>query len=333
MADETSPAKSKTTTYVLLGGLVLVGVYLAYRWYENNVATNAANAEPSGSLAGDTTGSTAGTTGTTSNPITSFADWIQAAVNWATTNGYDPITAANAVNDYQNGNCLSTQEYSIIDGALGALGFPPGAPQTGIVQCQPAIAGGGSTTTPGVGTTTTTGTTTQTGGSPSGSSSSGGGSSSSGGNGGSGSGSGGGSTNPAPSPYDIVAAEANSGTVNGTPIALPQITSSAVSTALSDAVLPASITGAGSPTGSATPPATTPTSVQTQPTNTLTAAQQAAADAAAAASVILANEESIWGETASSTAELTSPTGTKTTVPVETSPSGNKTLAQPGAIK
>lgn len=150
MPDE-APAKPKSKyTWYIVGAAAGVGLYFLYKYYTNQQAANSANttlaSEPSGAQSNSTDLAPAATAST----INTYQDWEQQVQAWADSLGMDPATVANALNSYGNNTCLPSNEFSIIDKALGQFGLPPDAPFSGVVQCPtstPAHTGGGSTTT------------------------------------------------------------------------------------------------------------------------------------------------------------------------------------------
>lgn len=153
----------KKQYWYVIGGLVGVVVfYIVYERYKNSAATTAAenaaaaalaatpvtSSEPSTSAVGTTT------TGSVGSLISTLADWSSSVQTWATTTlGSDPATVQNALQAYQNNECLTQSEYNIIDQALGAFGAPPNAPFTGLTLCSNAPSSATSITAP-VGDTT-----------------------------------------------------------------------------------------------------------------------------------------------------------------------------------
>lgn len=134
------------------GRLVLVGAavgLLAYLWYKRRKAATATPATDTTGLSGNMPGGAGNqTTAATSGPPTfnSLPAWMAAVQTWANALGFDPATIQNALQHYMIGQCLSAEEYKIINLALGVFGQPPEAPSTGIVQCQPSP---GAPSTPG----------------------------------------------------------------------------------------------------------------------------------------------------------------------------------------
>jgi hypothetical protein len=148
---------NKNWWYVIGAGIGLLG-YLYYRSRQSaSAATTADNATGSSTGSGGATDYTTSLASpTATSTISTLADWLNSAQSWAvSTLGSDPATVQNALQAYSNGNCLTTQEFQIIDQALGALGAPPDAPYQGVVLCPNQGSTGGST-----GGTTTTGSTT-----------------------------------------------------------------------------------------------------------------------------------------------------------------------------
>lgn len=93
------------------------------------VNTSASGADPSvgdGSVGGftDTTPVVSG--GFTGAPApTTNDDWGSTAVNDLIAGGYSPAVSDSAIRKYMNGDALSSQEYALVNTALGKLGAPP----------------------------------------------------------------------------------------------------------------------------------------------------------------------------------------------------------------
>jgi peptidoglycan hydrolase-like protein with peptidoglycan-binding domain len=65
--------------------------------------------------------------------VTTNLQWQNAAIQWATGHGLDPLGMSNAVGKYLNGEALSSTEASYVQQALNALGPPPeGAPSVDV---------------------------------------------------------------------------------------------------------------------------------------------------------------------------------------------------------
>ncbi len=160
-------------------GIGLIVGYLVYRWYENYSATQAANANTTGTSGsttpegdgttgtGDTTGTTPGTgtttgTGTTPQQVLSgLAGWLSAAQQWASSNGYTASDIASGFGSWAGGACVSAVQYTMIDNAIAALGAPSGGPNS-LQQCQPiSVTGTAGDGGSGSVTTSTSGATAQ----------------------------------------------------------------------------------------------------------------------------------------------------------------------------
>jgi hypothetical protein len=136
MADEPKKVGGipKVWWYVI-GAAGGIGIYFLYKWYENkSAADNAATTlaeEPSGAESNTTSEAPAGT----ATPLSTYQDWEATVQAWADSLGMDPATVSNALTAYGNNVCLPSNEYTIIDQALGEFGLPPDAPYSGVVQC------------------------------------------------------------------------------------------------------------------------------------------------------------------------------------------------------
>jgi LysM repeat protein len=82
--------------------------------------------------AGTATSTTTGTTGTTSTTTAgAYADnnsWAQAAINYLVGLGIDPSSANEAIEQYLNGQTLTTQQQADVNEAIQSLGAPPTVP-------------------------------------------------------------------------------------------------------------------------------------------------------------------------------------------------------------
>lgn len=134
-----NPLKNKKTVWYVAGAIAGIVIYF---WYKNKQAAAAAANQQTGILSampsGAQTSSTdlASTSATPATSIGTFTDWASQVQTWATTTlGQDAATVQNALQAYNNLQCLTPQEYQIIDKALAQFGQPPNAPYTGLVMC------------------------------------------------------------------------------------------------------------------------------------------------------------------------------------------------------
>jgi hypothetical protein len=130
---------SRKWWYVIGAGAGIVG-YFIYRHYKNQqAASTAIGAMPSGAGTASTDLSGSNTTTGSSAGISTLNDWMSAAQLWLdATLKADPALVQEALQRYANGECLTAAEYALIDKALGQLGMPPDAPYQGLIKCAPA---------------------------------------------------------------------------------------------------------------------------------------------------------------------------------------------------
>ena len=102
-------------------GLVGVGTFLVYRYLKDRSAANSA-LTASGTTGGTTIPAGALQSATTSatgqGTFSSTSSWVQAALDYLTTNGLNGGDAFNGITAYLNGNCVSQQVYNGLSAAF-----------------------------------------------------------------------------------------------------------------------------------------------------------------------------------------------------------------------
>lgn len=150
----TIPKIGKVKKAYVWAAVGLVGAYVAYRWYsagtvgaedETSYTTSdvgegvsASGVVGAGGASGNVQWAGSTTDGTSSDTIDTNAEWTQAATEWLTNQGRDPVAVADALGDFLDRKPLDDTEQSIARAAMGAYGQPPeGRPWTVIPQVGP----------------------------------------------------------------------------------------------------------------------------------------------------------------------------------------------------
>ena len=115
---------------VALIGLVLVGVWAYHTWTSASAQSLSARGGTSfnESLVGSDggIGGGGGGGGFTATPLSTNNGWAQVAINGLIAQGYDPSSVEQAIEDFLNGNDLTSAEQIIVNKALLEYGAPPG---------------------------------------------------------------------------------------------------------------------------------------------------------------------------------------------------------------
>ena len=140
----------------LLTGAGLFGVYYIYRRIHG----------ASGSSAGSSTALTGGTTIPTGNSVTNpspastFQQSVDQGLSALTGSGLSPTDAYNAIQNWINGVCLTTTQYSALGSYINSAGTPPGysssLPPLTVCGNSGSTSGTGSTSSAGSGSGNTT---------------------------------------------------------------------------------------------------------------------------------------------------------------------------------
>jgi hypothetical protein len=129
-----------------------VGAYLIFRWYQGRQASNSAALGTTSGLPGAFSTVTSPDAGTTTNPPTSWQDWLQQALSgFSPSAGYNQAAFFNDATKWINGSCVSQQGYNALSNALATIGLPPGfgtgLPALTVCATSTPPPGGGGTTT------------------------------------------------------------------------------------------------------------------------------------------------------------------------------------------
>lgn len=121
-----------------LGAVAVVVGYVYFRNRMTNTATiipNDAAVSGTGNLAGPTP--TQSTTG--SNIPNTLSGWMNNAIATAQQNGVDPLAATTALSNFVSGNPLTPSESTIVSGAIGNEGLPPGYDPSSVDTANPPV--------------------------------------------------------------------------------------------------------------------------------------------------------------------------------------------------
>lgn len=140
---------NKILLYSALGVGGVVVLYLAYRYYENNVAGSGGTGTSSG-VPADTTPTPSTPTSTPSlyGTATTLAQWKAMVLQYMTSNGIPggENVAAIGLTDALSGHCVGPNEFAALNGALAAIGQPPGSNTLVLKQCSQGPNGQGTGT-------------------------------------------------------------------------------------------------------------------------------------------------------------------------------------------
>lgn len=124
-----------------VGGLAVLYLYKRYQANKSAVAANT-----SAGLVGGTSIPAATSAGTsTASPLTTLAEWTQAALAQMTGTGYSPSQALNDITAWVNGSCVSQAGYSAIGNFVQTAGLPPGFGNSGAPTLSVCASTGGGT--------------------------------------------------------------------------------------------------------------------------------------------------------------------------------------------
>lgn len=126
-------------------GLIAGGAVVVFEWWRRlntasastPIATTTDDDTPLDSSLNDVTASPDNSTTSTTSSILSNSQWIAEAESGLLNTGQDPIHILEALNDFIDGNQLSTTEQGVVNAAIAAYGLPPEGLNAG-VQTAPA---------------------------------------------------------------------------------------------------------------------------------------------------------------------------------------------------